>query len=220
MTDRVFRDSRSGYWTWPTLPNDEQLTALLPDDARAPWNDYLKLARRCDVARDAMHAAREDSDAMLEAHRLDREATDQAIARGEPGPIPAHAPKLREQAEGAKLEVEALAAHANAALDRLDRALLDAQPTMARSAFAAMNETLGDRTASALDRLDATRRLAWVANLHRDLALPHLPAYAEIERAEQIIAELPSETARRIVEQMDPHLRAALRADEPKKGAA
>jgi hypothetical protein len=204
----------TSYPTWVVLPNRAHVADLIPDRAGELWAQYeQRHARWLILLRDLGDVA-DYSPAILEAERADRETALDAMRRGEEVPAPVHKPELLARRAQLQLERDTLPQHANEVLAALHRTLLDAQPEMLREAFGAMNAKLTDKRATARDRLDAVARLAWVGSLGDELAWPTLAGYDQVEAAEQLIAKLPSETARRTVEQMPERLRALLAADE------
>src|SRR5438046_2039667 len=153
MSERVTRDSR-GYWTLPSLPDDARIVALLPEPARAAWDDYQARRRRFGEVLDVIRAVQEGSPQQAEARRLDLEAANRAVAEGRPAPVPVHGSELRAEAAAAELELVPLADAANGALGRIEAVLIGAQPDLVHDAFRRMNASLGDRKAGWRQRLD------------------------------------------------------------------
>jgi hypothetical protein len=209
----------TSYPTWVQLPNRAHVGDV-PDRAGELWQQYEQRHARWLILLRELADVQDYSAAWMEAERADRQAALAAMRRGgEEVPAPVHKPELLARRAQLQLERDTLPVHANEVLAALHRSLLDAQPDMLREAFAVMNARLTDKRATARERLDAVARVAWIAGLGDELAWPSLAGYDDIERAEQLIATLPSETARHIVERMDPELRALLADDEHRRTA-
>jgi hypothetical protein len=209
----------TSYPTWVQLPNRALVADLIPDRAGELWEQYEQRNRRWVALLHEVADVADYSPAILEAERADRQVALDAMRRGEEVPAPVHKPALLARRGQLQLERDTLPQHADEVLRSLHRVLLDAQPDMLREAFAAMNAKLTDKRATARERLDAVALVAWLSDLAEELAWPSLAGYDDIDRAEQLIATLPSETARNIVERMNPELRALLAEDQHRRTA-
>jgi hypothetical protein len=204
----VQQNSRD-YWEWPSLPVDNKILALVPDEARRLCAEYERLRARFAECLQIVRDSEERSAAMAAARQKDLQATNEAVRSGRPGPPPEHAPRLRVQREAAQQEVLALAAVANEVLTALEEVLAQAQPAIVKQAYDEMNEVLGDRKKSWRDKLNATAILSWAVDLPATLT-PQRVEVVEYERAEALLTEGPSLAARRVVEQMPEVLRRPL----------
>jgi hypothetical protein len=217
MATRLVQHGTS-YPTWVQLPNRAHVGDI-PTRAGELWDQYEQRNRRWVALLHELGDVQDYSPAILEAERADRQTALDAMRAGEEVPAPVHKPELLARRAQLQLERDTLPQHADEVLAALHRTLLDAQPEMLREAFSTMNTKLSDKRVSARERLDAVARVGWVSGLGDELAWPTLAGYDDIERAEQLIATLPSETARHIVERMDPELRALLADDEHRRSA-